>query len=255
MDLDAHCPPAEVGQRIAPARVRQRMCDEVISYINGDKHITDFPDCSARPLAAFVQLCNDLLAGPDDYLSPENSLLGLELGWQTAGTADVADTVIHAWVAELLASPTWGVVRYAKRAARYAKSAADKAVLNIAELHCAVAAGDMPPIAAWDAADRAARTACRASKPTVHVAGLYAVRAAYQATTLVDTDHLARLDAVTGNALRAHALATEGTMATPIVELTRHVIRSWRQPAGLDNGGDIESAAVDNAAQLMGMSA
>jgi hypothetical protein len=196
-----------------------------------------------------------LLAGPDDYLSPENSLLALELGWQTVGTADVADTVIHAWVAELLASPTWGVVRYAKRAARYAKSAADKAVLNIAELHCAVAAGDMPLIAAWDAADRAARTACRASKPTVHVADLYAVRAAYQATALVDTDHLASLDAVTGNALRAHALATEGTMATPIVELTRHAIRSCRQLAGLDNGGDIESAAVDNAAQLMGMSA
>jgi hypothetical protein len=59
----------------------------VISYINGDTHITDFPDCSARPLAAFVQLCNDLLAGPDGYLSPENSLLALELGWQTAGMA------------------------------------------------------------------------------------------------------------------------------------------------------------------------
>jgi hypothetical protein len=44
-------------------------------------------------------------------------------------------------------------------------------------------------------------------------------------------------------------------MATPIVELTRHAIRSWRQLAGLDNGGDIDSAAVDNAAQLIGMSA
>ena len=152
----------------------------VISYINGDTHITDFPDCSARPLATFVQVCNDLLAGSDDYLSPENSLLALELGQQTVGTAGVDDTVIHAWVAELLASPTWGVVRYAKKAARYAKSAADKVILDIAELHRAVAAGDMPPIAAWDAADRAARTACRASKPTVHVAGLHAVRAAYQ---------------------------------------------------------------------------
>jgi len=71
--------------------------------------------CSARPLAILVQSCNDLLAGPDGYyLSPENSLLALELGWQTVGTADVADTVIHAWVAELLTKPTWGVVRYAK---------------------------------------------------------------------------------------------------------------------------------------------
>jgi hypothetical protein len=32
-------------------------------------------------------------------LSPENSLLALELGWQTVRTAEVADTVIHAWVA------------------------------------------------------------------------------------------------------------------------------------------------------------
>src|ERR1700759_3784602 len=122
----------------------------VISYINGDTHITDFPDCSARPLSAFVQLCNDLLAGPDDYLSPENSLLALELGWQTVGTADVDDTVIHAWVAELLTNPTWGVIRYAKKAAA-------KAIVNIAELHRMVAAGDLPPIAGWDAADRAAR--------------------------------------------------------------------------------------------------
>jgi hypothetical protein len=236
----------------------------VISYINGDTKITDFPECSARPLAAFVQLSNDLLAGSDDYLSPENGLLALELGWQTVGTADVADTRIHAWVAELLASPTWGVVRYAKRAARYAKSDADKAVLNIAELHRAVAAGDMPTIAAWDAADRAARAACRASKPTVHLAGLDAVRAAYESTALVGTGHRAALDAVTGFALRAHTLAAgerprrlrrERTMATPIVELTRNAIRSWRQLAGLDNGGDIDSAAVDHAAQFIGTSA
>jgi hypothetical protein len=79
----------------------------VISYINGDTHTTDFRDCSARPLAAFVQVCNDLLAGPDGYLSPENSLLALELGFQTVGTADVADTVIHAWVARTHASD-WG---------------------------------------------------------------------------------------------------------------------------------------------------
>ena len=206
----------------------------VISYINGDTHITDFPACSARPLSAFVQVCNDLLAGPDGYLSPENSLLALELGWQTVGTADADDTALHAWVAELLTNPTWGVLRYAKSAARYAKSAADKAVLDIAELHRAAAAGDMPPATAWKAADRAARAACRASKPTVHVAGLYAVRAAYHSTALVEPDHRATLDAVTGNALQAHTLAMKGATATPIVELTRHAIRSWRGLAAAD---------------------
>ena len=39
----------------------------VISYINGDARITDFPTCSARPLSLLVQSCNDLLAGPDGY--------------------------------------------------------------------------------------------------------------------------------------------------------------------------------------------
>jgi hypothetical protein len=227
----------------------------VISYINGDTHITDFPDCSARPLSAFVQLCNDLLAGPDGYLSPQNSLLALELGWQTVGTADVDETVLHAWVAELLINPTWGVLSYAKSAARYAKSAADQAVLNIADLHRAVAAGDMPPIAAWDAADRAARAACRASKPTIHIAGLYALRAAYHSTALVEAGHRVTLDAVTGNALQAHALATKGATATPIVELTRHAIRAWRDLAGLDTNSGVSRSSVYSARQLRGLPA
>src|ERR1700739_1952990 len=149
MDLDSITPPLRLAKGSHQPGSGKGCVMNVISYTNGDTHITDFPDCSARPLAAFVQLCNDLLAGPDDYLSPENSLLALELGWQTVGTADVDDTVIHAWVAELLTNPTWGVFRYAKSAARYAKSAADKVVLGIAELHRATAAGDVPPIARW----------------------------------------------------------------------------------------------------------
>jgi hypothetical protein len=129
-----------------------------ISYINGDAQITDFPACSARPLAALVQSCNDLLAGPDGYLSPDNSLLALELGWQTVGTADVADSVIHAWVAELLTNSTWGVLRYAN-------IGAIKAIIDIAQLHGSVASGHTPPVAAWDAADRAARAAAPRHQP------------------------------------------------------------------------------------------
>ena len=250
MDLDRITRPLRLAKGSHQPGSGKGCAMNAISYINGDTRITDFPDCSARPLAAFVQLCNDLLAGPDDYLSPENSLLALELGWQTVGTADVDDTVIHAWVAELLTNPTWGVLRYAKSAARYAKSAADKVILDIAELHRAAAAGDMPPIAAWDAADRAARTACRATKPTVHVAGLYAVRAAYHSTALVHTDRQATLDAVIGNALHAHTLATGGTMATPIVELTRHAIRSWRGLAALGTCRRLHSNA-DRSAEFL----
>lgn len=91
----------------------------VISYINGDEQITDFPATTARPLASFVQLCNDQLAGPDGYLSPEDSLLVLDLAWLTVGTASptdsVGDTVIHAWVSKLLVSPPW--VSFATRKA------------------------------------------------------------------------------------------------------------------------------------------
>src|ERR1700739_4206440 len=127
MDLDSITPPLRLAKGSHQPGSGKGCVMNVISYTNGDTHITDFPDCSARPLSAVVQLCNDLLAGPADYFSPENTLLALELGWQTVGTADVDDTVIHAWVAELLTNPTWGVLRYDKKAGA-------KAIGNIAEL-------------------------------------------------------------------------------------------------------------------------
>jgi hypothetical protein len=193
-----------------------------ISYINGDAHITDFPATSARPLASFVQVCNDLLAEPDGYLSPENALVVLDLGWLTVGTADVADAVMHIWVTKLLISPPWGVVRYVE-------DAAARAISEIAELHRRLAPGDMPPIAAWDSANRAAR----AVSATSQGAELYALRAACQSTALVHSDDWDTLDAVTGNALRAHRLANGENGAARILEVTRNAIRSWRRLAGL----------------------
>jgi hypothetical protein len=184
----------------------------------------------------------------DGYLSPQNSLLALELGFQTVGTADVADTVIHAWVAELLSSPTWGVIRYTKKAAA-------KAISDIAELHRRAAAGDMASIADWDAADRAARTVHRAGGPTLRLGGVYAMRAAYHSIASVNADHRATLDTVTGYALRAHTLATGGTKANPIVKLTRHAIRSWRVLARTDGQNDTNSTLVDSARQLIGVPA
>jgi len=196
----------------------------VVSYVNGDQYVTDFPATSARPLASFVQLCNDLLAGPDGYLSPQDSLVVLDLGWLTVGTADVPDTVLHPWVAKLLISPLWGVVEYAGDAARQVISA-------VAELHRGLAPGDIPSIGAWDGAARAARE-LSASLPVG--AEKYAVRTAYQSTSLVHTDDRKALDAVTGNALRAHRLANgDPGGADRIVEVTRNAIRSWRHTAGL----------------------
>ncbi|GBE65851.1 hypothetical protein MFM001_23130 [Mycobacterium sp. MFM001] len=195
-----------------------------ISYANGDTEITDYPACSARPLAAFVQWCNDLLAGPEGYLSCRDGAVALELGWQTVGTADVSDAVIHAWVAELLANPIWGVVRYAK-------DAAAEAVRDIAELHRKAASGVAPTVTEWSAA----HSAVSALKPTLGGAALYAVRAARQSIAPLDSEHTATLDAITGHALRAHAWATGATDSARAVDLVRHAIRSWRDLAGFDD--------------------
>ena len=227
MDLDRITNPLRLARGSHQPGSGKGCAMNVISYINGDEQITDFPATSARPLASFVQLCNDLLAGPDGYLSPENSLLVLDLGWLTVGTADVADTVMHIWVTKLLISPPWGVVRYA------ADAAAD-AITDIAELHRRLVPGDMPPIAEWDSAARAARSASETSEG----AELYAVRAATQSTALVETDDWDTLDAVTGNALRAHRLANGEAGVARILEVTRNAIRSWRRLAGLSVVGN-----------------
>ena len=199
----------------------------VISYINGDAKITDFPACSARPLALLVQACNDLLASADGYLSPENSVLALELAWRTAGTADVCDAVVHAWLAELLTNHSWGVVQYAR-------ISVIKAIVDIAELHLQAAYGGIPTAAAWDAADHALRTAARGMNPASNTAGSYAIRTSLEATALVGNPLSPRtLDAVTAYALRAHALAHSTDRTSHTVEFTQQAIRCWRDLAGI----------------------
>jgi hypothetical protein len=241
MDLDRITHPLRLARGSHQPGSGKGCAMNAISYINGDTLITDFPATSARPLASFVQLCNDQLAGPDGYLSPEDSLLVLDLGWLTVGTADVPDTVMHTWVVKLLTSPPWGVVRYAENAAA-------EAISNIAELHRRLTPGETPPIAAWDGAARTAQAVSAMSAG----AERYAVRAAYQSTSLVHSDDWDTLDAVTGNALRAHRLANEDSGAARIMEVTRHAIRSWRRLAGL---GVVSKTPVAGAAQRKGVSA
>jgi hypothetical protein len=243
MDLELITHPLRLARGSHQPESGKGCAMNAISYINGDPQITDFPATSARPLASFVQLCNDLLAGPDGYLSPEDSFVVLDLGWLTVGTADVADTVIHTWVTKLLISPPWGVVRYAD-------SAAAQAISDIAELHRRLVPGEMPSIAAWDSAARAAR----AVTTTPVTAERYAVRAAYQSTALIETDDWDALDAVTGNALKAHRLANGDAGAARILEVTRSAIRSWRRLAGLSVVSNVP-LSVASAAQGKGTAA
>lgn len=60
----------------------------VISWENGDVEITDFPVCSDPYLAVLVQALNDSLADIETgTLSPEDSMMVLELGHMTVGTS------------------------------------------------------------------------------------------------------------------------------------------------------------------------
>src|SRR5271154_6558087 len=231
MDLDRITHPLRVARGSHHPGSGKGCAMNVISYINGDLQVTDFPVGSARPLSLLVQSSNDLLAGPDGYLSPENSVLALDLAWLTVGTADIPETVVHAWVAELLINPTWGLLQYAKITAH-------KAIRDIAGLHRAAAAGDMPPVADWDAA---ARAALDVAAPLLG-AGKRAVQAAFESTRFVDNDLVASLDRVIAHADNAPAWAsgTAGT-ASRITEFTGHAIRSWRDLAGLNNAGPAAS--------------
>ena len=228
MDLDRITHPLKLARGSHHPGSGKGCAMNVISYINGDDHVTDFPTTSARPLSLMVQSSNDLLAGPDGHLSPEHSMLALDLAWLTVGTADVPETVVHAWVAELLTNPDWGMLRYAKTTGR-------AAIRNIAELHRAAAAGKMAASAVWDSA---ARTGLEVAA-TLSGAESRAVRAAFESTRFIDGELLTSLDRVVTHAEKAHALApgTAGT-ASRIVELAGHAIRAWRELAGLDEGED-----------------
>lgn len=98
-----------------------KMCAmQVVSWQNGDTKITDYPACSARPLARMVQIVNDRLAGADGFLSPEDSVRVLDLGWRTVGTAGADDSVLWRWLHDLLVDPGHGVIRHADKRGREA---------------------------------------------------------------------------------------------------------------------------------------
>jgi len=199
----------------------------VISYINGDVEITDFPKCSARPLAQLIQNLNDDLADKDGYLSPKNSVLVLNLGWRTVGTAGAPREVVLRWLAELLVNPVHGVIQYAN-------PAAVPAIRHVAELlNREVAAGTVSPDE-WTQAHAAAYAAAD---------GPYA--AAYAAA-----------DAVTYAAANTTYPADVAIVAShDQIKFTRWAIEKWRELAKLDEPQPITADDINKALEQIGLHA
>lgn len=215
----------------------------VISYINGDTKITDYPECSARPLSRLVQLCNDRLAGPDGFLSPEDSITVLDLGWRTVGTADVPDSVVYAWIAELLDSPEWGVIRVMD-------TAGAAAVRSVADLHRRAAADEVVPAAEWESVMSYAYS---------HTTTSEAANAAKSATitAIITASEDASEDAADTAVYAAEdtAVYAAETYADAYVEFAAHAIDRWRTLAGLDNQAPIRETDVDDALDRIATSA
>lgn len=184
----------------------------VISYINGDTQITDYPACSARPLARLVQRINDSLADKDGFLSPENSIVALDFGWQTVGTADVPDAVVWQWLHDILVDPVHGVVQYARPDGQ-------GAIADVAALCRRQALGDIVTDGQW----REARDAAYAA----YAAALTAAAA----------------DAA---AYAADAYAAAAADAARI-DFTRWAIQHWRDLARLDTPTPVEPADINTA--------
>ena len=212
----------------------------VISYINGDTKITDFPACSARPLARMVQSLNDNLAGGDGFLSPENSVIVLDLGWLTVGTADTPREVIWRWLADLLVHPEMGVVTRVRR------EDVARSLRGVAALCKREACGERVPVAEWRAACGDARKAKEDAAAYAYAAAAAAADAAAAAAAAADA--AAAAAAAADAAAYAYAYAD----ADARIAFTRWAIKHWRDLAGLGACTDIDTPAVDTALARIG---
>jgi hypothetical protein len=235
----------------------------VISYINGDTEITDYPRCSARPLARLVQALNDRLAGPDGFLSPENSLIVLDLGWQTVGTSGSPPEVVWRWLSELLVAPEHGVVRYASHGGA-------AAIRRVAGLCVRQADGEYVSAEEWTIAANATDSAADAAdSAATYYAADAAYSAAYSATySAADAadaaDSAATYYAVAAAVIAACYAACYAANATysgvdaddadagtyALIEFTTWAIQRWRHLAGLDNTPADETSINTALAQL-----
>ena len=229
LDLDRITHPLRLAAGSHQAGSGKGCAMNVISYINGDTKITDFPDCSARPLAVLVQHLNDRLAGGDGFLSPENSVLVLDLGWQTVGTAGMPRNIMQRWLSELLIDPEYGVVKHAH------SEAAAVAIRRVAALCMRAADCERVAESEWREAREAADAAADAAAYTAAYAAYAAADAAAAAYAAADAyaDAAAYTAAYTAAAAAAYAYAAAAAYAR--INFTAWAIRRWRELAGLDN--------------------
>ena len=268
LDLDRITHPLRLAQGSHREGSGKGCAMNVISYINGDTKITDFPACSARPLARMVQSLNDNLAGGDGFLSPENSVIVLDLGWLTVGTADTPREVIWRWLADLLVHPEMGVVTRVRR------EDVARSLRGVAALCKREACGERVPVAEWRAACGDARKAKEDAYAAAAAAAAAYAAAAADAYAAAVADAYAYADAYADAAAYAYAAAAAaayadayayayaytfaaayayaGADADARIAFTRWAIKHWRDLAGLGDCTDIDAPAVDTALARIG---
>lgn len=115
LELDRITHPLRLAQGSHQAGAGHGCSMNLISWIMGEPEITDFPKCSAPPLARMVQFANDMLAEFNlppfqraefavKYLSPEDSMLALDLAWSTVGTAVTDPDTQAVWASRMISN-------------------------------------------------------------------------------------------------------------------------------------------------------
>ena len=206
----------------------------VISYINGDTEITDYPACSAAPLSRLVQMVNDTLADPDDgLLSPEDSVLVLDLGWRTVGT-NLSLSVKQAWMAELLIHPKFGVLQYVQ------DEAIKMLILRAASFALRLAAGQYFVNEVYEELFTALEAADKGHSFMLSPTLLHATKAA-KCTVRGEATILG------AHFLNAHFEGSGFDRKAQLVDVTRWAIERWRTLAGITDEPELTPAAVDCA--------
>lgn len=232
IDLDRITHPLRLARGSHQAGSGKGCAMNVISYINGDTQITDYPACSAQPLAAMVQQINDILAGPDGFLTPQNSIIALDLGWATVGTAGIDPYAQRQWESDLLLHPTLRALS----SRRYGNL-----VRRIADHNATVANGKSPRIyEELQLRDEAERVYAQA------VSGWPSSKADYEGLlTLSAAQHERHIGSY------AVHFTEERRGVEAATNLTRWAIQHWRDLMELDTPTDSDIAAVNAALDRM----